>query len=62
MVSNGLLQLEIEGEIGISPDSDIAIDDIFIDDGKCASGIGSKLNGFQSKALLYPVGRSQRVI
>ena len=52
-ICNDLLQLQIEGEIGISPDSDIAIDDIFIDDGKCPSGIGSKLKGFQSVAFSY---------
>jgi len=42
--SNEPFILQIEGEIGISPDSDIAIDDIFIDDGKCPSGIGSCKN------------------
>lgn len=30
-----LFKIEIEGKIGIAPESDIAIDDVFIDDGKC---------------------------
>ena len=38
-----IMQLEFEGKIGFSPESDIAIDDVFIDHGKCPAGFHSML-------------------